>query len=158
MTTTASGLCNCTALRQGTRHVSRLYDEALAPVGLGVNQYAILVRLGRVGPKSIQDLAQLLVMDRSTLGRLVRPLERRRLVRLDVPSADRRARLVVLTDEGRALVERAQPHWRRAQAIFEHRLGSEAALSLRELLMRVTSIDFQQKPADPAGGGGEETT
>jgi hypothetical protein len=48
--------CNCLALRQATRRVTQLYDEALAPMaprGLGVNQYSILARLKRAGPSTI---------------------------------------------------------------------------------------------------------
>jgi DNA-binding MarR family transcriptional regulator len=76
--------CNCSALRQAARRVTRLYDDALAPTGLGANQYSILARLRDVGPHTIQDLARLLVMDRSTLGHLLRPLEKRGLVKVRV--------------------------------------------------------------------------
>lgn len=153
---TASDICNCTALRQTARHVTRFYDEALAPVGLGVNQYAILARLARLGPRSIQDLARSLVMDRSTLGRLLRPLEARALIRLDVPAEDRRARSIVLTDDGRALVERAMPYWREANDAFERSLGPQAALGLRALLGRVTTVDFIKDAAGTASGGEED--
>ena len=68
-------VCNCAALRQAARRVTKLYDDALAPIGLGANQFSILARLSLVGPRTIQDLARLLVMDRSTLGHLLRPLE-----------------------------------------------------------------------------------
>jgi DNA-binding MarR family transcriptional regulator len=57
--------------------VTKLYDDALAPVGLGGNQFSILARLSLGDPRTIQDLARLLVMDRSTLGHLLRPLEKR---------------------------------------------------------------------------------
>jgi DNA-binding MarR family transcriptional regulator len=70
-------ICNCAALRQAARHVTKLYDDALAPVGLGGNQFSILARLSLGDPRTIQDLARLLVMDRSTLGHLLRPLEKR---------------------------------------------------------------------------------
>src|SRR6266436_6352729 len=94
--------CNCAALRQAARRVTRLYDEALAPTGLGVNQFSILARLSRVGRSTIQDVARLLVMDRSTLGHLLRPLEKRGLVKLEVSQRDRRSRMLVLTQTGDA--------------------------------------------------------
>src|SRR5215469_2173957 len=72
-------ICNCGALRQAARRVTKFYDDALAPSGLSVNQFSILARLNLVGPSTIQELARLLVMDRSTLGHLLRPLERRSL-------------------------------------------------------------------------------
>src|ERR1700737_3022152 len=97
-------ICNCGALRQAARRVTRLYDDALASIGLGANQFSILARLSRVGPSTIQDLARLLVMDPSTLGHLLRPLEKRGLVELDVPEQDRRSRIVVLTHAGKAAV------------------------------------------------------
>jgi DNA-binding MarR family transcriptional regulator len=81
-------ICNCAALRQAARRVTRFYDEALAPIGLGGNQFSILVRLNLVAPSTIQDLARLLAMDRSTLGHLLRPLEKRGLVKLDVSERD----------------------------------------------------------------------
>src|SRR5215471_18043751 len=93
-------ICNCGALRQAARRVTRLYDEALAPVGLSTNQFSILARLNRVGPSTIQELARLLVMDRSTLGHLLRPLEKRGFVRLEISKSDRRSRVVRLTQAG----------------------------------------------------------
>src|SRR6476620_11594260 len=99
-------ICNCAALRQAARRVTRFYDEALAPTGLGVNQFSILARLSRVGPSTIQDLARLLVMDRSTLGHLLRPLEKRGLVKLEVSAQDRRSCIVTLT-RGKAAVAKA---------------------------------------------------
>src|ERR1700746_2147987 len=100
-------ICNCAALRQAARRVTKLYDDVLAPIGLGVNQYAILSRLSRVGPSTIQELARLLVMDRSTLGHLLRPLEKRGFVKLDVSERDRRSRIVALTQTGAAVVTKA---------------------------------------------------
>src|SRR6202007_589648 len=86
-------ICNCGALRQAARRVTKLYDDALAPIGLGINQYSILARLNRVGPSTIQNLARLLVMDRSTLGHLLRPLEKRGFVKLKVSEQDRPRRI-----------------------------------------------------------------
>src|SRR5713226_2441782 len=126
-------ICNCSALRQAARHVTRLYDDALAPTGLGVNQFSILARLSLVGPRTIQDLARLLVMDRSTLGHLLRPLEKRALVQLDISERDRRNRLVALTQAGKAAVARAGPRWAAAQRQFESTFGKEAALELRTM-------------------------
>src|SRR6476661_1127233 len=104
-------ICNCGALRQAARRVTRLYDDALAPIGLGVNQFSILARLSLVGPTTIQDLARLLVTDRSTLGHLLRPIEKRGLLTLEVSGEDRRSRVVALTPAGKAAVAKARPRW-----------------------------------------------
>jgi DNA-binding MarR family transcriptional regulator len=142
MSGVAPEICNCAALRQAARRVTKLYDDALVPVGLGVNQYSILARLNRVGPSTIQDLARLLVMDRSTLGHLLRPLERRGLVSLDVSDQDRRSRTVALTRAGKVLVGEARPLWAGAQRRFEGTFGKAAALDLRIVLKQLATADF----------------
>jgi DNA-binding MarR family transcriptional regulator len=135
-------ICNCAALRQAARRVTRLYDDALAPTGLGVNQFSILARLSRVGPSTIQDLARLLVMDRSTLGHLLRPLERRGFVKLEVSEEDRRSRMVALTEAGKAAVAKARPRWAAAQRRFEGTFGKEAALELRTVLKEIATAEY----------------
>jgi DNA-binding MarR family transcriptional regulator len=135
-------VCNCSALRQAARRVTRLYDDALAPTGLGVNQYSILARLSQVGPSTIQDLARLLVMDRSTLGHLLRPLEKRGLVRLDASELDGRSRVSALTPVGRAVVAKGRPLWARAQQLFASAFGEKGALELRTALKQVAMADF----------------
>jgi DNA-binding MarR family transcriptional regulator len=141
-------ICSCSALRQAARHVTKLYDEALGPIGLGVNQYAILSKLERSGPKTICDLAARLVMDRSTLGHLLRPLEKRGLVRLEAPEEDRRSRVVALTPAGTALVAKGRPLWARAQRRFDRTFGPEASFRLRAVLKQVASADFEEATAN----------
>src|ERR1700754_2759041 len=70
--------CSATALRKASRKVAQLFDEALAPCGLRSTQYSILVEISRHegDPPTLQALADTLVMDRSTLGHNLRPLER----------------------------------------------------------------------------------
>lgn len=135
-------ICNCAALRQAARRVTKIYDDTLAPIGLGVNQYSILARLGRVGPSTIQDLARLLVMDRSTLGHLLRPIEKRGLVKLEVSERDRRSHMIALTEAGKAAVVKARPRWAVAQRRFESTFGKEAALELRMVLKEIATAEF----------------
>ena len=136
-------ICNCAALRQAARRVTRLYDEALAPIGLSVNQFSILARLNRVGPSSIQDLARLLVMDRSTLGHLLRPIEKRGLVKPEVSERDRRSRKVALTPAGKAAAAQARPLWAEAQRSFENTFGNEAALEIRAVLKEIAMAEYR---------------
>ena len=152
MVQSSSEICNCSALRQAARHVTRQYDEALAPVGLGLNQYSILARLERLGPKTIQDLALNLVMDRSTLGHLLRPLETRGLVMLEVAQTDRRRRAVALTPGGRALIAEARPLWSAAQRRFEDAFGADAALGLRNVLKQVVAVNFGRATTEAGPG------
>jgi DNA-binding MarR family transcriptional regulator len=135
-------ICSCSALRQAARHVTRLYDDSLAPVGLGLNQYSILSKLARSGPKILQDLATLLVMDRSTLGHLLRPLEARGLVKINPSKDDRRQRIISLTAAGTALINKAKPLWAKAERRFERIFGAGNARDLRTVLKQVATTEF----------------
>ena len=129
--------CNALALRQATRHVSQLYDRHLAAAGLKGTQFSIVARL-RDGPRAIGDLARELVMDRTTLGRNLRPLERAGLVTLEVDPADRRSRRLAVTERGRVVFEQARPAWQAAQLQFEKAFGRDESAALRALLRTVT--------------------
>lgn len=134
-------------LRAASRRVTRIYDRALAPTRLGLNQYAILSRLERLGQMGLHALADRLVMDRSTLGRLLRPLEARGLVTLDVDAQDRRGRSIALTPAGRALVLEARVLWAEAEAAFRMAYGPGEATALHAMLRRVLAADLS--PAAP---------
>ena len=75
--------CTCLAVRQAARRITQFYDQHLAPVGLRTTQFSILSRLRRKGPMAINALAADMVMDRTTLGRNILPLERDGLIRID---------------------------------------------------------------------------
>ena len=101
MTVNPAG-CNCLALRQAARHVTQFYDQFLAPSGLRATQYSILARLQRKGPMTINALAAELVMDRTTLGRNILPLERDGLIAVGPGKSDRRSKELRLTGAGDA--------------------------------------------------------
>ena len=138
----APEICSCSAVRQAARHLTRLYDDALAPLDLSVNQYSIMSKLSRFGPQTIQALADLLVMDRSTLGHLLRPLERQGLLTIHIAETDKRERVVALTTAGKAHVKKANRLWARAERAFQRAFGADRALSLRTVLKQVTAVEF----------------
>lgn len=126
--------CVCQALRRVARQVSRRYEAALRPVGLKAGQFSILAALLRDEAVPLGRLAEALGMDRTTLTRDLRPLERRGLVASAAGEGDRRVRALALTGEGRALMGRAVPLWERAQEGTRERLGSQGWGELRERL------------------------
>lgn len=136
-----SPLCNCLSLRQATRRVTQLYDQALAPVGLRATQFSLLLQTEALGPIALQPLAEVMVMDRATLGHNVRPLLGRGLVQLEV-GRDRRSRELSITQAGRDLLVEARALWRQAQDAFETEMGRNTASALRGLLHRVASTEF----------------
>jgi DNA-binding MarR family transcriptional regulator len=135
-TPAAPAICNCLALRQAARHATQLYDRHLAPEGLRTTQYSILSKLSRLGPQSINALSAMMVMDRTTTTRAVRPLERDRLVAI-APGEDGRTRVVRLTAAGEKRAKAAAARWREAQREFEAAYGAGEAERLRVELARV---------------------
>src|SRR5258706_11738113 len=111
--------CNCFAVRSAARHVTQLYDQLLAPVGLRVTQFSILSKLRRRGPLTINALAEDMVMDRTTLARNIQPLERDGLIRIEPAPSDRRAKELHLTNAGEKRLQAGREAWAKGQARFE---------------------------------------
>jgi DNA-binding MarR family transcriptional regulator len=124
--------CYCAVLRAASRKTTALYDEALAPAGIGVAQFSLMRRIKGVGTVSLTDLARLAELDRSTVGRNVKVLERIGLVS-ETAAEDRRETTVALTEAGRETLRRARPLWIEAQRRVEAALGEADAETLRAL-------------------------
>ena len=141
-----STACNCTALREAARCVTQRYDQHLAAAGLRSTQFSILTRLKEPGPTTINGLAQALVMDRTTVGRNILPLQRRRLIVVKRGEHDARRKELHLTTAGLARLKAGFDGWAKAQAQFEGTLGKEQASQLRDLLHVVVGTDFRPEP------------
>jgi DNA-binding MarR family transcriptional regulator len=135
-------VCNCLALRQAARHVTQFYDQYLAPTGLRTTQFSILAKLRWLGPMSINTLARELVMDRTTLGRTMLPLERDGLISIEDGALDRRSKELRLTKTGADRLRAAGKLWRDAQAQFDAAFGGERAAKLRDELQALVSSDL----------------
>src|SRR3954465_6805812 len=129
--------CNCFAVRSAARYVTQFYDQVLAPTGLRTTQFSVLVRLKRKGPLTINKLADEIVMDRTTLGRNILPLERDGLIKVEPAASDRRAKELSLTKAGEKRLQAAMKQWSRAQARFESTFGPRRAADLRTMLRAV---------------------
>ena len=134
--------CNCLAIRQAARHVTQFYDQLIAPVGVRTTQFAILSRLKREGPMTINALAAALVMDRTTLGRNILPLQRDGLIEIVASPVDRRRRELRLSDAGAEKHRQASERWAVAQTRFDEVYGSARAAALRGLLREVVASEF----------------
>jgi DNA-binding MarR family transcriptional regulator len=134
--------CNCFALRSAARHVTQLYDHLLAPTGLRTTQFSILAKVKRLGPLTINRLANAMVMDRTTLGRNILPLERLRLITIGPATSDRRAKVLQLTSAGEKRLQTARSAWSKAQADFEGTFGPKRAARLRGLLRAIVTSEF----------------
>jgi DNA-binding MarR family transcriptional regulator len=137
-------LCNCLALRQAARLVTQLYDRHLAPAGLRGTQFSVLATLRHLGPMTINRLAEEMVMDRTTLGRNILPLERDGLIAIKQGATDKRRKELDITQAGADRLRRAAKLWANAQAQFEARFGVERAAKLRSELHAVAALGADQ--------------
>jgi DNA-binding MarR family transcriptional regulator len=126
-------LCHCILLRKASRKVSSYYDEALAPLGVNIAQFSLLRNIKRMAPVSLTDLAARVELDRSTVGRNAKVLERMGLVDIRTGKDQREATLLV-TEAGQAVLKEGAPLWDRVQADIESRLGADGIDRLRDLL------------------------
>jgi DNA-binding MarR family transcriptional regulator len=108
--------CLCLHLQRAARAIGRRFDEALKPVGLNQGQYSLLISLNRPDAPRLSDVAHLLALDRTTLTANLKPLARRGLVSIVDDRDDKRIRRLVLTNDGRNVLRRAVPIWRRTHA------------------------------------------
>lgn len=122
-------LCTCFNLRKATRSVTQMFGAYMQPTGLGPTQFSLLAVLAQKGALSINQLADVLVTDRTTLTRNLKPVERQGLIEIR-PGEDRRTRIVALTPAGRRTFDEALPLWREAQSEIIKRLGRKRWASL----------------------------
>lgn len=137
--TDCSGCVNFN-LRKAMRAVSQHYDKILAPVKLRCTQFTILTILDRVGTVTITELAEYLIMDRTTLTRNLKPLVKEGYIIITSSVRDKRSRCVALTSAGKEIRETAMPYWEQAQNEIVSFMGEENAIQFIQYLQ--TSSTF----------------
>ena len=137
--TDVAGNCACRKLRMATRKVTRMYDEAMRPVGITPTQFTLLSVVGGSNTVTLTELAELLSMERTTLSRNLKPLERDELISVSAEGY-RRAKSVYLSDKGVSILSEALPFWRNAQTILKKQLGANIWNQLQSDLAEVDNI------------------
>lgn len=126
-------VCYCAALRKATRRVTALYDEALIAHGLTLAQFSLLRHIRRHGPVSLTELGTRMELDRSTVGRNVRVVEKAGLVR-PAETSDQREAAIELTDNGKQILTAAEVEWAKVQGAIEAKLGASGVGELLGVL------------------------
>lgn len=143
--------CNCLAVREAARRITQFYDQFLASCGLRTTQYSILARLRRLGPMTINALAADLVMDRTTLGRNILPLDRDGLIAIEKDRRDRRSKVLRLTEAGVVRLQAAVGRWAEAQREFELAFGAKRTADMRALLFAAAATELAIPAFDREG-------
>lgn len=107
-------ICNCTNMRRASRAMTRFYDDLLAPSGLKVTQYSLLNHLRRLGPLTMNELSRAIRLERTTLVRNLKPLEKMGFVNV-ATAKSAQANQVSITESGCKTLEVAAPYWNKAQ-------------------------------------------
>lgn len=139
--------CACFNLRKATRALTQVFDKEMQPSGLRATQFPILAVLAMAGPSTISNLSQFLVMDRTTLARNLKPLEKQGLVAIS-KGKDKRTRNVSLTRAGADKIRDALPMWERAQNAVVEKLGENRWQATLENLVLIPSLF----PLESTGG------
>jgi DNA-binding MarR family transcriptional regulator len=120
--------CLCLHAQRAARALARRFDEVLRPLGLTNGQFSLLMSLNRPQPANMGQVASVLAMDRTTLTACLKPLERRGLVKVSADPDDKRTRRLALTPEGRKLLVKALPVWKRTHAELDRLLDDPERL------------------------------
>lgn len=132
--------CACFNVRKAARAVTSLYDEVLRSTGLRATQVTLLMVIASAGSATISRLAEILVMDRTTLTRDLKPLEEQGLITI-IAGEDRRTRQVQMTEAGQAKLHAVIPLWQQAQArVITDGLGYERWSALYDELQDVVRL------------------
>ena len=114
--------CACFNVRKTSRMITQLFDHALKPSGIKITQFTLLGVLANAGEMAINELANSLCMDRSTLTRGIVRLEAAGFVK-SREGDDARQRFVKLTTKGIKKINDTIPYWKKAQDAMEKELG-----------------------------------
>ena len=146
---TGTGYCASFNFRRTARAVTSLFDEALQASGIRSTQFTILVGIRKIQPASMGAIAKVLVIDRTTLTRSLRLLEKQGLLSISGRSKMRQ-RFVSLTPRGERAQALALPLWRKIQSQFIDAVGSDYWLNLRKELERLSSLATNLENGKPA--------
>lgn len=127
------------ALGAVMRAYMREADQVMVGVPAGPRGYQVLAACGREGPRTQLALAQQLGLDRTVMTYLLDDLQKDGLVERRPDPADRRARRVELTDDGRARLCELAQRLREAEERLLDRLDPDERESLRRMLFRLAT-------------------
>ena len=129
--------CYCTNLRRSALWATEFYDKMLAPSGLSVPQYYLLINLSRMEKANLSQWAERVGLDRTTMVRNVKTLESKGLI----APAEGRGRTFALTEIGKTTLTHGIKLWKQAQAELREKLGGEDADTLLRICRRLQNLD-----------------
>lgn len=134
-----SSPCNCLNIRRASQAITEVYDEFLEPSNLKLGQFSLLKHINQLEPVSVSDLALIMRLDRTTLVRNLKPLEKDELVE-DISTEGTRNRQLKLTAKGIETYKLAEKLWEKAQNFVEEYLGKDNIDTFTVLLSKIEAL------------------
>jgi DNA-binding MarR family transcriptional regulator len=131
--------CLATRVRQLSRIITRMYDDALRPLGITASQFTLLTQLAQQDGITAVEIGFSLDIEKSTLSRNLKRLLALNLIIMD-PPAGRRGRGLHLTPPGQAVIKDAYPVWLEAQRRATSVMGTESRSTLDGLLVNAEKL------------------
>ena len=128
-----AAVCISTRVRQLSRIVTRVYDDAMRPLGITASQFTLLTQLAQQDGITAVEIGHSLDIEKSTLSRNLKRLLALGHLTMD-PPAGRRGRGLHLTPKGEAVIKQAYPVWMDAQSKTVNTMGPQSRTTLDELL------------------------
>lgn len=98
-------------LRRITGYLSLEYGDVVKEHNITPVQFEILLFVDSCSPCSVSDIAQFMVVDKSTSSRVLRGIQDRGLIEMELDQDDRRRRRVTLTSLGEDVVTQRRSDW-----------------------------------------------
>lgn len=133
-------ICVAYNLRKVSRQVTKFYQERIKVAGLEGTQFPLLLAIKLNQPISITALANILHIDRTTLSRNLKVLEKNRHIFMGYQDKDNRQKTVALTAQGLELFDTTFPLWQKAQDDIVNKFGKKKWTEMLELLDQISNI------------------
>jgi DNA-binding MarR family transcriptional regulator len=134
-----SAACLSTRIRQLNRIITRVYDDAMRPLGITASQFTLLTQLAQQDGITAVEIGHTLDIEKSTLSRNLKRLLNDGHITMD-PPAGRRGRGLHLTPKGEAVIQQGYPVWRDAQVRTTRVMGPESRSTLDAFLSQAEKL------------------
>ena len=140
------------SIRHAARRLVRelhLLDNRYCIEGLSFSECHLVTELERLGRATASELAELLVLEKSTVSRLVKGLQRRGLLSIDLDATDRRKRWLSLTAAGVDGARRVHHHARnQVGTALDYVAGEEVPVLVNGLQRYAAAMRYARLAAD----------
>lgn len=129
---TIAAECIAYRVRLLNRVITGIYDRALRPLGIKINQANILTMLSLTDRASSTDIVKVLLMEKSTVSRTVNRMRENGWISV-AGQGDEPSLVITVTPKGKKLMTDVHAEWKKAQKQAAKLLGEEGVAAVRKL-------------------------